>query len=107
MGRIVTGHDARFGEGDDLARILGSAPFVPAPEIPLEALLERLRVSQRRRIVGLATGVAALALLVLVLIAQAPTSPPVHREIEVVDLQGPELFRPGLPIDAPAEFARP
>ncbi len=107
MGRIVTGHDARFGDGDELCRMLGRVAPVPAPEISLETLLERLRRSQRRRLLGLGAGAFALLAAAALLLSTPPAPPPVNLEIEVVELQGPEIFRPRPPIDVPAEFALP
>ena len=72
------------GSQDPLGRILRSIPRHPAPDVPLEAILER---GHRRRRKALAYGLlgAAAAFLIAVSLLAGEPEPPVHLDLRFVD----------------------
>jgi hypothetical protein len=78
--------------------------------VTLEAILERGRLRRRRVVLGTAGIAAAAAILIAMFVTFVPSSePPVHLDIEVVDIPDPGA-QPGdvaAWIAAPEEARRP
>jgi hypothetical protein len=95
----------------DLDSLLGGIPREPAPEIPLESLLDRASAGRRRVLALSGVGLAALLLLAVSLSDSAP-EPPVHLNLRVINVEPQEdenaQDQPlDQPLDQPGEFDRP
>ena len=101
---------------DRLARLLSSVPRENPPQVPIDALLERLAHGQRRAAVLGAIGVAVMLMLAVTLTRKTEEAP-VHLQLQVVTItDSPESGSPesgspetgaARPTGQPEEFDRP
>ena len=82
------------GPDDFLGRALSGLPRHEAPELPLVSIFEVWQGRRRRAAVAGGLAVAA-SLLALVLIRPTTDKPPVHLQLEVVDVPAAEVLGAG------------
>jgi len=90
----------------DLDRHLSGIPREPAPEIPVESLLERSSAAHRRWLALGGVGVAAV-LLVAASLSESVPEAPVHLDLRVVNVEPQEDEVAENAPGQPAEFDRP
>ncbi|MHC4933480.1 MAG: hypothetical protein ACYTGV_14950 [Planctomycetota bacterium] len=96
-------------EGPDrwLEEAMDKVPRHEAPPVPLEAILERWQTGRRRRAVAGGLLLAAAAMVGMVLVRSPAPEPPVHLELNIVDVTAVEApLEPGLEQD-PQELRVP
>ena len=94
---------------DGLDRLLRDIPREEPPEIPLDAVLERLGAARRRSFAFGALAVAAAA-LTLILLPRGEPAPPVHLPVHVVDRAGKDATQEGrgaILVEGPEELRLP
>ncbi|MHC4958658.1 MAG: hypothetical protein ACYTGN_09795 [Planctomycetota bacterium] len=93
-----------------MSRIVGGLPRHAAPSVAFETILERGRLRRRRLVLGTA-GIAAAAVIMVAMFLSfvEPGEPPVHLEIEVVDIPdaGGQPGAVAAWMDAPEEARQP
>ena len=92
---------------DEWGSLLGGISRETAPEIPLDALLERLEHGRRRAAALSAIGIAA-TLVIAVAFSRKAQDAPVHLKLQGVTIDKPADDRGAdVPSGEPEEFDRP
>jgi len=89
-----------------LARALGALGRAAPPAIPLERLVRRAALRRRLVVAGSLGAVAAVVLVALVFFPRAPR-PPVHLQVEFIDLPASEAADAPVSQESPLEMVGP
>lgn len=93
----------RHGPDDWMRGLLGKLPRHEPPELTLEAIIDSGRRRARRRGLAISGGVLAAAAILLSIALGGDREPPVHLDIQIVDVPDP----PDADTETAAWFAVP